>query len=159
MNETPLDAQLAELNDASQPELVRRYVELTAGRQPPIRDRRWLSRRVAWHLQAKVRGSLSQPAMDRLLEIQRSLGLSFGKSGPTVRTKIAKPARHDHIAVGTTLRRTWRGREIEVVAREGGQYEWDGKLFPSLTAATRAITGIQWRPALFWGLVRRKRKP
>ena len=55
------------------------------------------------------------------------------------------------IAPGTRLLREWRGRTHHVVAVDGG-FEYDGRVWRSLSAISRAITGSTWSGPLFFGL-------
>ena len=53
--------------------------------------------------------------------------------------------------VGATLIRKYKGQEIQVTVRPDG-YEWDGKVYQSLTAVAFAVTGSRWNGRLFFGL-------
>ena len=133
-----LDAQLAELTKASQPELVRRYRELL-GRYPPIRDARWLRRRVAYAIQERVYGGLSQQGKVRLQEIISSMGLNLATRTHVATTKLARPKSHRGLSPGTTLRRIWHGKEIVALIRDDGSIEANGQVYPSLSATVREI--------------------
>lgn len=56
---------------------------------------------------------------------------------------------------GTRLVREWNGRMHSVLVREDG-FEFDGKLYPTLSAVAVRITGAHWSGPRFFGL---KRKP
>ncbi len=55
------------------------------------------------------------------------------------------------LGIGAVLQRTWQGRAVEVVVEEQG-FRWDGRLFPSLSAAATAIAGSRWNGPRFFGL-------
>ncbi len=55
--------------------------------------------------------------------------------------------------LGAILRRTWQGRQIEVVVEADG-FRFDGRLFVSLSAVARAATGTRWNGPRFFGLRR-----
>lgn len=55
------------------------------------------------------------------------------------------------ITPGTRLLREWQGRTHHVVAVPGG-FEYNGRVWRSLTAIARAITGVSWSGPLFFGL-------
>jgi hypothetical protein len=55
------------------------------------------------------------------------------------------------LGIGARLSRNWKGKRIEVVVEEEG-FRWKGELYPSLSAAARAITGIRWNGPRFFGL-------
>ena len=55
------------------------------------------------------------------------------------------------ITPGTRLLREWQGRTHHVVAVSGG-FEYDGRVWRSLSAIARSITGVSWSGPLFFGL-------
>ena len=55
------------------------------------------------------------------------------------------------LAPGTRLLREWQGQTHHVTVLAQG-FEYDGKVFRSLTAISRAITGSAWSGPLFFGL-------
>ena len=55
------------------------------------------------------------------------------------------------IASGTRLLREWQGRTHHVTVVAGG-FEYDGRVWRSLSAIARAITGSAWSGPLFFGL-------
>ena len=70
--------------------------------------------------------------------------------------KVAKPRKAKGPSVGTTLVRTWRGRQYQLRVLETG-FELEGVLHKSLSAAAAALTGQHWNGRLFWGLVSRRK--
>ncbi len=52
---------------------------------------------------------------------------------------------------GTRFVRIWKDRRHEVLAHENG-FEYDGRMFRSLSAVARDITGTRWNGRLFFGL-------
>ncbi|MCK6483010.1 MAG: DUF2924 domain-containing protein [Phycisphaerae bacterium] len=54
---------------------------------------------------------------------------------------------------GTILRRTYQRREIVVTVFERG-FEFEGRIYRSLSAIAKVITGAHWNGRLFFGLVR-----
>ena len=55
------------------------------------------------------------------------------------------------LGIGATLRREWRGRTVEVVVEADG-FRWEGRTYPSLSAAATAIAGTRWNGPRFFGL-------
>ena len=53
--------------------------------------------------------------------------------------------------------RTWKGREVQTVAVDGG-YEYEGAVYRSLSAVAKAVTGSHWNGRLFFGLTERKKR-
>lgn len=72
-------------------------------------------------------------------------------SGATVPAKKRRRVERD-LPVGTVLRRTYKGKEIEVAIVEGG-FEYEDHVFKSISAVARRITGyIQISGPAFFGL-------
>jgi len=103
------------------------------GAPPPLRSVPILRMMLAWRLQADACGGLDQ-------ETRRMLG----RKGPVRAEGLG-------LGVGARLTRQWQGREVEVVVEDGG-FRWDGRLFPSLSAAATAIAGSKWNGPRFFGL-------
>jgi hypothetical protein len=103
------------------------------GEPPTIRSADMLRRMLAWRMQADVWGGLD--AWTR-----RQLRARGGPSAPDL-----------DLGVGARITREWQGRRIELVTVAGG-YDWEGQIYPSLSAAARAITGVRWNGPRFFGL-------
>ncbi|MFN0263234.1 DUF2924 domain-containing protein [Tepidamorphus sp. 3E244] len=103
------------------------------GRPPKLRSVELLRLMLAWRLQAPVYGGLDRETV-RMLK----------RTGPVM-------AEGMELGTGARLRRQWQGREVEVIVEDGG-FRWDGKLYPSLSAAAAAITGTRWNGPRFFGL-------
>lgn len=53
--------------------------------------------------------------------------------------------------VGAALTREWQGVSYRIDVVENG-FEWDGTIYPSLSAVACAITGTRWNGPRFFGL-------
>ena len=85
---------------------------------------------VAYRLQEKACGGPSRASIAELNET--------GAGRPTI-----KP--------GTRLVRSWNGRTISVEVREDG-FVFEDRLYPSLSAIAREVTGAHWSGPRFFGL-------
>ena len=103
------------------------------GNPPPLRSVGMLRLVIAWRLQAEVSSGLTK-------ETRRALA-----------RKGRGEAEGQHLGIGARLTRVWQGRLHEVVVEEGG-FRWEGRLFPSLSAAATAIAGSRWNGPRFFGL-------
>ncbi len=65
------------------------------------------------------------------------------------RAVTASPAAS--LSPGTRLLREWQGQTHHVTVLASG-FEYEGRVFRSLTAIARAITGMAWSGPLFFGL-------
>ena len=55
------------------------------------------------------------------------------------------------VRLGTQFIRTWNGRTIKATAEENG-FRFDDRIFPSLTAIAKEVTGAHWSGPRFFGL-------
>lgn len=90
----------------------------------------------------------------RQLSAWRLQAEAFGGLDPDIRKTLARsgPVQPEgrQLGVGARLTRRWKGRELTIVVEEGG-FRWDGKTFPSLSAAATAIAGSRWNGPRFFG--------
>ena len=103
------------------------------GAPPKLRSAELLRHCLAWRLQAEALGGLDRDTWRKLKRRQRvqAEGLELG--------------------IGTTLRRDWRGRIVQVTVEEDG-FRHEGRLFKSLSATATAIAGTRWNGPRFFGL-------
>ena len=157
-DDRPMATVIAELRTLNVASLMERY-EAAFGRPPRIKHREWLWRRIAWKVQEQRFGGLSTVAKRRLDELIAELDLPLGNNGTTVRGEVREgrggSRRPTDPVLGTTLTRTWKGREIAATRVEGG-WEHDGVVYRSLSAVAKAVTGSHWNGRLFFGLTKRK---
>jgi hypothetical protein len=53
---------------------------------------------------------------------------------------------------GTILTRLWKGKVYETTIMKDGCYEYGGRIFRSLSAVAREITGSRWNGKVFFGV-------
>ena len=137
--QTPKDEsvrrQLLALAGMSRPQLCDKWRDLY-GSEPPNSSREFLRRRLTYPVQEIVYGGLD-PAPKAVL------------------TPDTAPERRTHSALrdGTKIVRERHG-EYEVTVR-GEKYEFQGKLYRSLSGVARAITGTNWNGNEFFGIKKR----
>jgi hypothetical protein len=111
--------------------------------EPPRLSRDLMTRALAYRIQEIAFGGLSKATLRRLA----SLAAEFESDG-----RIATPTQ-PRIKPGARLVREWHGRTHSVVVTEEG-FEFEGKLYRSLTGIAREITGAAWSGPRFFGLAR-----
>jgi len=154
MNPT-LTAQIRALQTATAADLADRYTALF-GKPPRIRNRAWLFRQVAWKLQERELGGLSERARTRLNELLAKIDLPLRDAPqPARRPTASSPAARD-LVPGTELTRKWRDQDIRVRVLDDGGFDWNGARYSSLSAVAKAITGASWNGRLFFNLVERR---
>jgi hypothetical protein len=92
-------------------------------------------------------GELSTTANPHLLDRNSRRIASLVATG-----KIKKRDRDFRPAAGTLLTREYRGVAYRVAVTADGQYEFEGRMFPSLSMIAREITGTRWSGPVFFGL-------
>lgn len=103
------------------------------GAPPRLRSVELLRLSLGWRLQAEALGGLDREARRQL-----------SRRGPI-------QAEGRHLGVGARLRREWKGKLVEVEVEADG-FRWQGRLYPSLSAAATAIAGSRWNGPRFFGL-------
>ena len=144
--------EIQELRGMPVPELVNRY-EAAFGEPPRVKHKDWLWRRIAWKIQEQRVGGLSSVAKRRLDELIAELDIPLN-GGRTVRAKV--PSLNSGPVIGTTITRTWKGREIHATRTDGG-WECGGMPYRSLSAVVKAITGSHASGPAWFGVTDRKR--
>lgn len=135
--------------------LKARYRELF-GEESPSSNHAHLFRRIAWRLQARAEGDLSERARKRMLELAddrdvrlrapRSFWHSVGLGPDPTRDSRLPPA-------GSVLKRVYGQRTIEVTVLERG-FEYQGKQYGSLSLVAQHVTGTRWNGYLFFERLR-----
>jgi len=118
------------------------------GEETKSGNRDWLWRRIAWRIQELEYGGLSGRARNRAAELANEAD---------IRQRVPKDAFSGHpdearkkaVSPGTVLTRKYKGRMYSVRALENG-FEYDGRIFRSLSAVARDITGSHWNGNLFF---------
>jgi len=131
--------QLAELDHLPIDQLAQRWRVLIGG-DAPRHNRRYLVKRLAYRIQELAYGGLST-------EVRTMLAETYQRHGNTSRSAAAQSSQA--ILPGTCLLREWHGTLYRVTVCRNG-FEYDGRLYTSLTAIAREITGTRCSgPAFF----------
>jgi hypothetical protein len=149
--------EVAALQCLGAKQLRGRYAEVF-GETTPAHNKAWLIRRIAWRLQALAEGDLSERARRRAEELANDADLRLSPPRPkpadapraTAATAAVAPARDARLPpAGSVLARKYRGQTLQVrVLAEG--FEFEGAVYPSLSAVARAVTGSHCNGYLFF---------
>jgi hypothetical protein len=131
------DADLAALATLSSAQLRQRWIEVT-GKVLPKVSPSMLRLALAWELQAKIHGGLSNRARQRLDQLDRA----------KTTTQAAQP--------GMRLVREWQGTLHVVTIGEDNIVRWNERAWRSLSEVARAITGTRWSGPAFFGLKQKR---
>ena len=156
MNTAVLSKILA-LKDASVEELQRQYEELFGGQESTSDNKVYLIRRIAYRLQELECGGLSEKVQNRLNEL---ITLYDPVNNKAMRPKISTEtdARKKNVGrdrrlpiPGSVIIKEYRGKHIEAKVLESG-FEYNGKIYKTLTAIAEEVTGAHWNGYLFFNL-------
>ena len=137
-----LEEELKSLRRMSREQLKDRWRALFKAAPPAAFTPDLLARGIAWKLQERVMGGLSQ-------EAKASIGVvGAGEREQTSRRSASRQT----LRPGNRLVRRWRGRTYVVEATETG-LSYDGAIFGSLSEIATKITGTRWSGPKFFGLV------
>ena len=141
--------ELAMLGQLTVSSLRARYAELF-GEETRVGNKVWLSRRIAWRLQALAEGDLSERARQRAAELAHDADVRLSPprsalmvSAPASTTRSCRSRRQPHPRLpppGTVLTRPYKGETLQVRVLHHG-LEFEGTVYPSLSAVAKVITG------------------
>ncbi|GAC1405594.1 MAG: DUF2924 domain-containing protein [Burkholderiaceae bacterium] len=137
-----LVAQISSLSQLHMDDIKSLWRRLFAA-ETPTHNRQFLERRIAYKLQ-EVECRKSNAA---LLERNRRRIVALVETG-----KLKKRDRDYRPVAGTVLTREYQKVEYRVTVSADEQYEFEGRLYPSLSVIAREITGTRWSGPLFFGL-------
>lgn len=137
--------QIDDLDRMSMAQLRKRWTDLL-GTDPGRLGRQYLMRRLAYRIQELAYDGLSPQARKQLEAVA---------DGRSARSTKPSQSRKTFLATGTRLLREWHGDRYEVIVEAKG-YRYNGKVYRSLTAAARAITGHHTSGNLFFGIQRKR---
>ena len=161
-------AVLAEIEDLRKMKagaLRAKYRELF-GEKSRSSNKQFLFRRIAWRLQARAEGDLSDRARRRALEIADDADLRIrapegffvvsGSGEASTPLDGAGAGRDRRLpSPGTLLTRQFENRRIVVKVLDDG-FEYQSQRYRSLSAVAREVTGTRWNGLLFFGLTERR---
>ena len=151
--------EVARLQRLGAQQLRARYAEVF-GETTPAHNKTWLIRRIAWRLQALAEGDLSQRARQRAEELANDADLRLNPPRPRAadRPRAAQPVaavlplRDPRLPpVGSVLARLYRGQTVQVRVLADG-FEYEGRVYPSLSAVAQHITSTHCNGFLFFRL-------
>ena len=154
--EVNLVNEVAALQRLSVGQLRQRFAELF-GEATNASNHTWLVKRIAWRMQALAEGDLSQRARQRAVELVRDADLRLNPP-PSKTTTTTTPPEPVRIPTpvdprlpppGTILTRPYKGQLVQVQVLTDG-FAYAGRVYPSLSAVAKAITGSHTNGFLFF---------
>lgn len=137
-----LVAQISSLSQLHMDDIKSLWRRLFAA-ETPTHNRQFLERRIAYKLQEVECRKENRALLERN---QRRIA-ALVETG-----KLKKRDRDYRPVAGTVLTREYQKVEYRVTVTADDQYEFEGRLYPSLSVIAREITGTRWSGPLFFGL-------
>jgi len=143
------------LNKMSLEELRLIYEQLY-GELSTSRHRQYLIKRILWGIQANEFGSLTGRAKDKAKRMANLIDVRL--TMPQEAVQIVKKdisqineSKSDDLLSGVQLERIYKGRKVIVTIADNG-VRYEGRLYRSLTAVAKEVTGSHTSGKLFFGL-------
>ena len=145
-------AEILALKEMPLPELKKRYSEVFDGKEASSSNKTYLWQRIAYKIQEIAYGGLPGGVIDKVNELVDKYDPINNK---TLRPDIANKqiiTRDRRLPIpGTYITKNYKGTEIRVKVLEKG-FEYNGKVYKTLSSIAKAVTGIHWSGYLFFNL-------
>ena len=135
---------VASLSGLNKQQLITVWKENFSQAPPPKLRKELMVPIIAYRIQEKEYGGLSQSARRRLKEVAQSLAPEKRLHASLVPS----------LKTGKRLMRSWKGEVHEVTITSNG-FEYRGQQFDNLSDIAREITGTRWSGPLFFGTKRK----
>ena len=155
MKDVTVWMEIEQLRNATVSQLRAKYGDVF-GQASRSNHKQFLFRRIAWQLQANASGGLNNRVLSRASQLVRDTDPGFPLP-QSFRAELhciteAQPDRDVRLPpIDQAIERCYRGKQFVVVVRENG-FEYNGKLYGSLSSVARQITGTRWNGFHFFGL-------
>jgi hypothetical protein len=147
-----MEAKIEGLKNKAIPDLQKEYEKLFNGHRPTSDNKIYLVRRIAYKLQELEYGGLSKKAKKLLKELIEAYDPINNR---TLRSKSIKKKpdfRDERLPIpGAVIVKNYKGQKLEVKFLEKG-FEYNNKIYKTLTTLAREITGSHWSGYEFFNL-------
>lgn len=156
MAETKL-SQIMELKEESLVVLKAKYEELFPGQTALSNNRVFLWRKIAYRIQELEYGSIPTETQSKIKQLiqqydpinNKTLRPDFTTENRPKKTSISRDKRLP--IPGTVITKEYKGISLQVKVLEAG-FEYNSKVYKSLTAIAKEVTGAHWNGYLFFNL-------
>jgi len=149
-----LSTQIEILKKAPINEIQKQYKELFKGESITAFQKTYLQRRIAYKLQELGRGGLSAKAKQRLEDLLQEYEPINNKALRPDKpvAQQATPVKDRRLPIpGTIITKKYKGSNYQIKVLEKG-FEYNGKIYKSLTAVAKEMSGAHWNGYLFFNL-------
>ena len=133
-------------SEFSKKELIKHFQEMFGKAPFPYFSRSFLIKYIIYNKQVDKYGDLP-------LSIQKQINKLIQKyqKNKSIINKDIKSTKTYCVDIGTKLIREFKGKKYEVTVLEKG-FEYNGKIYKSLSAIANKITGTRWNGKVFFGV-------
>jgi len=155
--EKAINAKIEALKDKTIAELQQQFEALFDGQKASSDNKVYLIRRIAYQLQESEYGGLSQKAQKKLKELMAIYDPINNKAlrpNITVETQARVKARGRDRRLpipGSVILKEYKNMNIQVKVLTNG-FEYNGKIYKTLSAIAEEITGAHWNGYHFFNL-------
>lgn len=125
------------LKDLSSAQLQDLWAAIFKGRRRPQSNDIIISQ-VAYFLQERKHGGISVRTLNQINRL--------------IEGKVQQPLNKYTFENSQQLVREWNGKKYHVVVLGKDQFQYDGRVYKTLSAIAKEITGAHWSGPLFFGL-------
>ena len=150
-------SEIMELKEKSLDELKAKYEELFPGQQAPSNNKVFLWRKIAYRIQELEYGGVSvenQSKIEQLIQQydpinNRALRPNDATENRPKKTNLSRDKRLP--IPGTVITKEYKGISLQIKVLESG-FEYNNKVYKSLTAIAKEVSGAHWNGYLFFNL-------
>ena len=156
MAETNL-SQIMALRENSLSELKAKYEELFPGQNTPSNNKVFLWRKITYRLQELEYGGISAETQSKIQQLIQQYDPINNKALrpdniPENQPKKSGISRDKRLPIpGTVITKEYKGISLQVKVLKSG-FEYNGKVYKTLTAIAKEVTGAHWNGYLFFNL-------
>ena len=142
------------LKNASLEEIKAKYAEIFGQESPSTSNKVFLWKKIAYRMQEQHYGKMPETTQDRIGELIERYDPINNKSmrpvASTVPSRKQSKGRNRRLPIpGAILKKEYKGRVYEVKILENG-FEYEGKIYKTLSSIAKVITGAHWNGFLFF---------
>ena len=151
--ENSILVRILALKTASLPELQKEYSALYDDKKAPSDNKTYLWQRIAYRIQELEYGGLPAEAKNKVKELTQEYDPINNKAlRPDNGAEKRCVSRDRRLPLpGTIITKNYKGTDIRVKILEKG-FEYNGKVYRSLTSIAKEVTGSHWNGYLFLNL-------
>ena len=149
--------KIMSLKDESLEELKKKYSELFEGKPVPSNNKTYLWKKIAYRLQELEYGGLPTEAQGKIQKLIQKYDPVNNKAMRPENTFQDQPRklnlrRDKRLPIpGTVITKEYKGIKLQVKILESG-FEYSSKVYKTLTAIAKEVTGAHWNGYLFFNL-------